>query len=99
MWKIVNRKRKKRKTVNETIDMEDWDNYFRKLLGWKVWRIGAKEAGGRKEDTEEGIGREKIRRVISKLKDGKAAGGDGVPNEVWKYGGIGIKEVFGGIVQ
>lgn len=30
-------------------------------------------------------GRKKIRRIISNLKDGKAAGIDRMPNEIWKY--------------
>lgn len=48
VWKIVNRERSKRKTINETIDMEDWDNYFRKLLGggMKDRGRGRRERGG-----------------------------------------------------
>lgn len=33
MWKIVNRERKKRKRINEEIEIEEWDEYFRELLG------------------------------------------------------------------
>jgi len=30
---------------------------------------------------------EEVRKAIRKLKDRKAMGEDGVPNEAWKYGG------------
>lgn len=33
-----------------------------------------------------------MRRVIGKLKERKAIGRDGVPNEIWKYGGEGMVE-------
>jgi len=36
---------------------------------------------------EKEISKEEIRLVIRKMKDGKAAGLDGLPGEVWKYGG------------
>lgn len=29
---------------------------------------------------------------MRKLKDGKAVGGDGIPNEVWKYGEEEVEE-------
>lgn len=41
-----------------------------------------REGGG-----EEGIGRGKILGAIKRMKDGKAAGIDGIPGEVWRYGG------------
>lgn len=39
------------------------------------------------KDGEEELEREEVRRVIKKLKDGKAMESDGIPNKVWKYGG------------
>lgn len=33
------------------------------------------------------ISKEKLDKVIEKLKEGKSAGGDGIVNKVWKYGG------------
>lgn len=33
VWKVVNRKRKKKRGVNEDIEMGEWDRYFRDLLG------------------------------------------------------------------
>lgn len=38
------------------------------------------------ENGEEKIGIEKIREIIGRMKNGKAAGMDGIPEEVWKYG-------------
>lgn len=32
-WKIVNRERKRRKRINEGIEVEEWDGYFKGLLG------------------------------------------------------------------
>lgn len=40
-----------------------------------------------KREVKENISREEMRRVIEKLKDRKAMGLDGVPNEVWKCEG------------
>lgn len=41
--------------------------------------------GSGEEDKEEGISREK-KGAIRRLKDGKAAGIDRIPGEVWRYG-------------
>ena len=38
--------------------------------------------------------REEIKRVVKDLKDGKAVGGDGIGNEVWKYGGVEVEELL-----
>lgn len=42
--------------------------------------------GKRRENTETQITRDKIVKALKKLKDGKAVGGNGIPQEVWKYG-------------
>ncbi|KAL6418191.1 hypothetical protein ACFW04_012287 [Cataglyphis niger] len=60
VWELVNRGRRKRRKVNEDISMEEWDGYFRNLLG-----------GSR---------------------DNKTVGADGIPAEVWKYGGENMEE-------
>ena len=67
--------------------MEEWDEYFRELMGGVEWRV--KWGGGREgvRDEERDIGRDEIGRVVRSLKDGKAGRGDGIQNEVWKYGG------------
>ena len=84
VWKVVNRGRKRRGRVEEGIRMEEWEDYFRGVLGGVEWRV--RKGGERKrgEDGEEELSKEEIRRVVRGLKEGKAGGGDGIPNEVWK---------------
>lgn len=65
--------------------MEEMKKEFREQR--KEWR---KERGVKEElGGDEGVGgnKEEIREAIRSLKDGKAAGCDGIPGEVWKYGG------------
>jgi len=33
VWEIINRERNRRKKVKEKISMEEWEEYFRRLLG------------------------------------------------------------------
>lgn len=49
-------------------------------------RLEGERDSGMGEEEEE-ITMKEINRVIRKLKEGKAAGGDGIVNEVWKHGG------------
>lgn len=55
--------------------------------GGVEWRV--RRGRTRIWDEEEEISREELRKVMNRLKNGKAMGGDGIPNEVWKYGGGG----------
>jgi len=43
--------------------------------------------GNRRGDVEEKITRGEVKEALKRLKEGKAAGGDGIPGEVWKHGG------------
>ena len=87
VWEIVNRGRKKRKVVDTRIKKEEWKEYFMGLLGGVENRVRMGEEGGRRRGEEEGISKEEVRRVVRKLKEGKAMGGDEIPNEAWKHGG------------
>ncbi|KMQ86811.1 rna-directed dna polymerase from mobile element jockey-like protein [Lasius niger] len=57
------------------------------LLGGTEERVmREKERKGRIE-MEEDVNWEEVKKVIESLKINKAVGKDGIPNEVWKYGG------------
>ena len=87
VWEIVNRGRKSRKRVDEKIKKEEWKEYFMGLLGGVEKRVRMGGKGNRRKGEEEGISKEEIRKVLRRLKEGKAMGGDGIPNEAWKFGG------------
>jgi len=93
VWEIINSERKKKSRINEGIEMEEWEEHFKRLLGGvenKVVR-GYKRRRERVEEKE--ISKEEIRSTIRKMRDGKAAGLDGMPGEVWKYRGRGNDEM------
>lgn len=92
VWKIVNRERKRRKGVNEGIEEKKWREYFMTLLGGVEGRVRKGGRGRRLEDGEQELRRSEVRKVVEKLKKGKATGIDGVPNEVWKFGGERMEE-------
>lgn len=92
VWRVVNRERRKRGGVNEGIEMKEWESYFRELLGGVKERVRGERIGDREEEREEEISMGEIDRVVKMLKAGKAAGGDGIGNEVWKFGGKEVRE-------
>ncbi|XP_011858234.1 PREDICTED: golgin subfamily A member 6-like protein 22, partial [Vollenhovia emeryi] len=89
VWEIINKERKRGIEVNEEIEMKEWDNYFRGLLGGReigvdggpgrVRRGGGAEEGEREGEDE--LEMEEIERAMGKLKKRKAAGEDGIQNE------------------
>jgi len=86
VWKVVNRKRKRRRGINGKIKEEEWVKYFKKTLGEVERRVIRGRRGIRMDNEEEEITKEEVRRAVRKVKEGKAAGGDEIPEEVWKYG-------------
>ncbi|XP_070531437.1 golgin subfamily A member 6-like protein 2 [Cardiocondyla obscurior] len=64
----------------------------KKMLGEVEWRVREEIGEDRIEDNEEDINREEFENVIRRLKKGKAAGSDGLENEIWKWGGGEVKE-------
>ncbi|CAD6219941.1 GSCOCG00011532001-RA-CDS, partial [Cotesia congregata] len=102
IWKIVNEGRKKRDGINKDIKMETWDEHFKETFGGVEERRSWE--GLTEEETEEegelgDIELEEVREVVKKLKDYKALGGDGIPNEVWRYGGEKIEAELWSICQ
>ena len=85
IWKIVNGGRKRRKRVNQDIDVVHWKKYFMELLGGVENRIRKGDKEGKEGDQEEDITWEGINEAVDAMKDKKAAGIDEMPNEVWKY--------------
>lgn len=59
---------------------------MRLLGGVKERVIRGKGSNRRKEVEEERMSSAEIKRAIGKLKDGKAAEMDGIPNEMWRCG-------------
>ena len=47
VWRVVNSERGRRRRVEEGTKMEEWEDYFRGLLGGVEWRVrkGGKEGG------------------------------------------------------
>lgn len=81
---MVERKRKNRKKrITQGIKLGVWKKYFKGILGGVDWRVRKGEERVKGMEDEEGeISREELDRVLKKLKGEKAAGGDGIVNEV-----------------
>ncbi|KAH0816889.1 hypothetical protein GEV33_005903 [Tenebrio molitor] len=88
VWKYINRERKKKEPVSEKITIQEWEEYFMKLLEGRKeeGKVGTqrKEKQTVMEETE--ITAEEVERHIRHLKKRKAPGWDGVQNEAWMYG-------------
>ncbi|KAH0812093.1 hypothetical protein GEV33_010698 [Tenebrio molitor] len=88
VWKYINRERKKKESVNEEITIQEWEEYFMKLLEGRKEEGEAgtqmKEKQTAPEETE--ITAEEVERQIRKLKKRKTPGREGVQNEAWMYG-------------
>ncbi|KMQ85641.1 hypothetical protein RF55_15674 [Lasius niger] len=88
VWEIVRRERRKGEGGSgEGIEMREWNDYFKELLGGVEGKVTLGAYGEMRGDGEEALGKEEVRRAIDKMRDKKAVGIDGIPAEVWKYGG------------
>lgn len=58
VWKVINRGRKWRRTVNEGIKTVEWDEHFKGVLGGVEWSVRRGGRGERREAGEKEIGRE-----------------------------------------
>jgi len=87
VWKLVNKGRRKKRTVDERIEQEEWKEHFMRLLGGVEHRVRVGEERRGREGEEGEISGEEIKVAIKRIKERKATGVDGVPGEVWRYGG------------
>lgn len=46
MWEVIKKKRRRKIEVNKKIRMEEWDNYFRGMLGDSKWGIQSEKSIG-----------------------------------------------------
>jgi len=83
---VVNKERKKRKRINEDIELGEWKEYFKGVMEGVEGRVVWGRERSRSEEERE-LELVKVRKVIRRLRDGKAMGVDEVPNEMWRYGG------------
>lgn len=95
LWKMVNRKIKKRQEVDEPITKEQWVDHFKEQLGGedlqqeKVKKKRKEEAKRRSRRYKDGGGRKGNRKTEKKI---KTSGPDRIQNEAWIYGKEEVKE-------
>lgn len=88
---MVNREKKMRERIEGNIKVEKWVKYFKGLLGGVEKRRKRGRRKVREGDRELEITRGEVKRVIGRLREGKAVGKDGIPGEIWKYRGEKVK--------
>ena len=49
VWEIINRERRKRRRINEGINMREWEEYFKSLLGGVKNKVSRGDGVRRKE--------------------------------------------------
>ncbi|XP_070530007.1 golgin subfamily A member 6-like protein 22 [Cardiocondyla obscurior] len=54
VWKIVNKGRKGRREVDEKIEIREWEEYFRGVLGGVEWRVGGEVERNLDEELKKG---------------------------------------------
>lgn len=97
VWNFLNSHRKRRERVENNIDSEEWKRHFVKLLeGSEERTMGEirQECEEIAEKEKEKITVREIKEAWKMLKKKKAAGLDGIPNEVWIHGGEGLRNIL-----
>ncbi|XP_070529775.1 golgin subfamily A member 6-like protein 6 [Cardiocondyla obscurior] len=87
IWEKIERERKKRGGGRENLEIKEWEEYFRNIMGGVKYRMRVGERGEMEDGGMNELRKEEVRSALSKVREGKAEGGDGIPGEVWKYGG------------
>ncbi|XP_011163688.1 uncharacterized protein LOC105198616 [Solenopsis invicta] len=67
--------------------MKEWVEYFKGLLGGVEKRVVGRTRREKREDegNKKELSKKEIEKAIGRAREGKAAGGDEIPGEVWKY--------------
>lgn len=103
MWKIINKDRKRGSRGGEEIKMEQWMSYFATILDGVMGKVIGGEEGEMEGKGGMRLEKEESKKNLQKIKEGKAGGMDGIPGELWKYGGEGmgntVWEVYNGILN
>jgi hypothetical protein len=99
VWKYINRERKKKEPVSEEITIQEWEEYFMKLLEGRKeeGKVGTQRKEKQTVTEETQITAEEVERHIRHLKKRKAPGWDGVQNEAWMYGTERMVELMNGV--
>jgi len=92
VWEIIKYERTKKNGMVEGIEMEEWRRYFMGLLGGVEMKAVMGEGRKTRDIEEKEISRKEIKEAMKRIKEGKATGGEGIPGEAWKYGGVEVEE-------
>ncbi|KYN19348.1 hypothetical protein ALC57_08321 [Trachymyrmex cornetzi] len=79
IWKYINKKRRRKRQVENNINKEEWRDYFKELLGNEEEEGEIKAEIREVEDGDDDLKEEEIGKVRKKMKLKKAAGIDGIP--------------------
>lgn len=98
MWELINKCRKTRENISEEISEDEWRSHFMTVFEGEECEEEVKD----REEKERGrieFTDEEINVQMKKLKKGKAAGGDGLRNEVWKNGGVELRRELADVMK
>jgi len=92
VWELLNKERKRRKGINENIEIEEWKEFFMRLLGGVEGRVvieKEKEGWGREND-EMRVSRKEMKETLRKLKEGDRVGRYSRNLGIWGRGDRGV---------
>ena len=98
-WEHINKNRKTKTKICESIKMEEWKNYFQELLHGSPQAPKIKNVQRNCKEEDVKVTHEDVMGQIKKLKKGKSAGSDEIKNECWIYGGEKLSEKLTELIQ